>query len=123
VGADVVFECAGGSPRQGLSGSSTLTQSIDAVRSGGKIIGVSWYGEPFPVDVDLLRERSLRYLFPDISTSAHLEYTVRLVASGRIQVKPMVTHVLHGLGAVPEAFEITANKGKYQAISPAQVLL
>jgi threonine dehydrogenase-like Zn-dependent dehydrogenase len=122
VGADVVFECAGGSPRQGLAGSSTLTQSIDAVRSGGKIIGVSWYGEPFPVDVDLLRERSLRYLFPDISTSAHLEYTVRLVASGRIQVKPMVTHVLHGLGAVPEAFEITANKGKYQAISPAQVL-
>lgn len=123
VGADVVFECAGGSPRQGLSGSTTLRQSIDAVRSGGKIIGVAWYGEPFAVDVDLLRERSLRYLFPDISTSAHLEFTVRLVASGRVQVKPMITHVLHGIESVPQAFEITANKGKYQAISPAQVML
>jgi len=122
-GADVVFECAGGSPRQGLSGVKTLTQAIDAVRSGGKLIGVSWFGEPFPVDIDLLRERSLRYLFPDISTSAHLEYTVRLVASGRVQLKPMITHVLPGIESVPQAFEITANKGKYKAISPAQVML
>ena len=51
-GADVVFECAGGSPRQGLSGSKTLSQAIEAVRSGGKMIGVSWFGEPFPLDVD-----------------------------------------------------------------------
>ncbi|MEW5976480.1 MAG: alcohol dehydrogenase catalytic domain-containing protein [Acidobacteriota bacterium] len=122
-GADVVFECAGGSPRQGLSGNQTLEQAIDSVRSGGKIIGVAWYGEPFPVNIDVLRERSLRYLFPDISTSAHLEYTVRLVASGRVKVKPMITHVLSGLEAVPQAFEITANKGKYKAISPAQVML
>ena len=118
-----MFECAGGSPRQGLSGVKTLTQAIDAVRSGGKVIGVSWFGEPFPVDIDLLRERSLRYLFPDISTSAHLEYTVRLVASGRVQLKPMITHVLPGIESVPQAFEITANKGKYKAISPAQVML
>jgi threonine dehydrogenase-like Zn-dependent dehydrogenase len=122
-GADVVFECAGGSPKQGLSGSKTLAQAIDAVRSSGKIIGVSWFGEPFPVDVDLLRERSLRYLFPDISTTAHLEYTVRLVASGRVRLKPMITHVLSGIESVPQAFDITANKGKYKAISPAQVLL
>lgn len=122
-GADIVFECAGGSPRQGLSGTKTLTQAIDAVRSGGKIIGVSWFGEPFPVDIDALRERSLRYLFPDISTSAHLEYTVRLVASGRVKLKPMITHVLSGIESVPQAFEITANKGKYRAISPAQVML
>ena len=27
------------------------------------------------------------------------------------------------LEAVPEAFEITAHKGKYQAINPAQVVL
>ncbi len=122
-GADIVFECAGGSPRQGLSGSKTLAQAIDAVRSGGKIIGVSWYGEPFSVDIDLLRERSLRYLFPDISTTAHLEYTVSLVASGRVRLKPMITHVLSGIESVPQAFDITSNKGKYKAISPAQVLL
>jgi len=123
IGADVVFECAGGSPRQGLAGNRTLGQAIDAVRPGGKIVGVSWFGGPLELDIDLLRERSLRYLFPDISTRAHLELTVRLVATGRIQVKPMITHTLPGLESVPEAFEITANKGKYGALNPAQVLL
>jgi threonine dehydrogenase-like Zn-dependent dehydrogenase len=122
-GADVVFECAGGSPKQGLAGTRTLQQAIEAVRSGGKIIGVSWFGGPLPLDVDRLRERSLRYLFPDISTQAHLEHTVRLVATGRVRVQPTITHVLDGLASVPQAFEITANKGKHRAINPAQVMM
>ncbi|MBM3728115.1 MAG: zinc-binding dehydrogenase [Acidobacteria bacterium] len=122
-GADIVFECAGGSPTQGLAGTRTLTQAIDSVRSGGKIIGVSWFGSPLEVDIDLLRERSLRYLFPDISTVEHLEHTVRLAASGRVRLKPTITHVLQGIESVPQAFEITANKGRYQAINPAQVMM
>ncbi len=123
IGADVVFECAGGSPKQGLAGSATITTALDSVRSGGKIVGVSWFGAPVEFPIDLFRERSLRYVFPDISTRAHLEYTVRLVASGRVNVKPTITHVLNGLASVPQAFEITANKGKYQAINPAQVMM
>jgi threonine dehydrogenase-like Zn-dependent dehydrogenase len=122
-GADVVFECAGGSPKQGLAGHQTLLQAIDSVRSGGKIVGVSWFGGPLELNVDLLRERSLRYLFPDISTQAHLEHTVRLVTSGRVRLKPTITHVLHGIESVPEAFEITANKSQYKAINPAQVMM
>jgi len=122
-GADVVFECAGGSPKQGLAGIQTLMQSIDAVRSGGVIVGVSWFGMPIEFPVDVLRERSLRYVFPDISTLEHLEHTVRLVSTGRVRLKPAITHVLDGINSVPEAFEITANKGKYKAINPAQVVL
>lgn len=122
-GADVVFECAGGSPKQGLAGPRTLAQAIDAVRSGGKVIGVSWFGVPLEMNIDLLRERSLRYLFPDISTLAHLEHTVRLVASTRVRLKPTITHVLSGITSVPKAFEITANKAKYQAINSAQVMM
>jgi threonine dehydrogenase-like Zn-dependent dehydrogenase len=122
-GADVVFECAGGSPKQGLSGTKTLTQAIAAVRSGGKLAIVSWFGHPMELDVDSLRERSLRCLFPDISTLAHLEHTVRLVASGRIRLKPTIKHILSGIESVPKAFEITANKGKYGAINPAQVMM
>jgi threonine dehydrogenase-like Zn-dependent dehydrogenase len=122
-GADVVFECAGGSPKQGLAGHQTLLQAIEVVRSGGKLVGVSWFGGPLELNVDLLRERSLRYLFPDISTQAHLEHTVRLVATGRIQLKPTITHVLSGIESVPRAFEITANKGKHKAINPAQVMM
>ena len=122
-GADIVFECAGGSPTQGLAGTRTLTQAIDSVRSGGKIVGVSWFGAPLEVDIDLLRERSVRYLFPDISTLEHLQHTVRLVANGRVRLKPTITHVFEGIQHVPTAFEITANKGKYKAINPAQVKL
>ena len=98
-------------------------QSIDAVRSGGVIVGVSWFGAPVELPVDLLRERSLRYVFPDISTLEHLEHTVRLVSTGRVRLEPAITHVLEGIDSVPKAFEITANKGKYRAINPAQVIL
>ena len=122
-GADVVFECAGGSPKQGLAGSKTLSQATDAVRSGGKLVGVSFFGQPLEINVDLLRERSLRWVFPDISTIGHLEHTVRLVASGRVRLKPTITHVLQGIESVPKAFEITAQKGKYKAINPAQVVM
>lgn len=88
-----------------------------------RLMGVSWFGAPLELDVDLMRERSLRYLFPDISSQAHLEYTVRLVASGRISMKPTIRHVLEGIDKVPEAFEITAHKARYQAINPAQVVI
>jgi len=123
IGADVVFECAGGSPQQGLAGHQTVMQAIDAVRSGGKIVGVSFFGGPLEMNIDLMRERSLRYVFPDISTKAHLAHTVRLVASGRIRLKATITHVLRGIESVPQAFQITANKGKYRAINPAQVVM
>jgi threonine dehydrogenase-like Zn-dependent dehydrogenase len=106
-----------------LAGHQSLLQAIDAVRSGGTIVGVSWFGGPLQLNVDLLRERSLRYVFPDISTQAHLEHTVRLVASGRVRLKPTITHVLNGIESVAKAFEITANKGKYKAINPAQVMM
>ena len=120
-GANIVFECAGGSPKQGLAGTRTLLQAVDSVRSGGKLVGVSWFGAPLELDIDLLRERSIRYIFPDISTLDHLQHTVDLVASGRVRLKPTITHVLEGIESVPKAFEITANKSKYKAINPAQV--
>ena len=76
------------------------------------------------LDVDLLREQSIRCLFQDISTLGHLEHnTVRLVTFGRVQVKPTILHILFGIETVPKAFEITADKSKYNAINPAQVML
>jgi hypothetical protein len=40
-----------------------------------------------------------------------------------VRLKPTITHVLDGIESVPRAFEITANKGKFQAINPAQVMM
>ena len=75
------------------------------------------------LDVDLLREQSIRCLFQDISTLGYLEHTVRLVTSRRVQVKPTISHILFGIETVLKAFEITADKSKYNAINPAQVML
>ena len=44
-GADVVFECAGGSVKLGLAGDRALKQAMHAVRSGGKLVGISWFGD------------------------------------------------------------------------------
>ena len=116
-GADVVFECAGGSPKQGLAEVTSLMQAIDAVRSGGTIVGVSWFGAPVTLPVDLLRERSIRYVFPDISTLQHLEHTVRLVRSGRVRLKPPL-HMLRGIEKVRKHSRSQPAKGKYRAINP-----
>jgi hypothetical protein len=51
------------------------------------------------------------------------EHTASLVVSGRVHLKSTITHQFQGLESVPRAFEITANKGKYQAINLAQVVL
>jgi hypothetical protein len=37
-------------------------------------------------------------------------------------LEPTIRHVLRGIDSVPQAFEITAHKGKYGAINPAQVV-
>ena len=41
---------------------------------------------------------------------------------GRVNLRPTITYVLQGIESVAEALEITANKGKYKAINPAQVM-
>src|SRR5439155_26262628 len=100
-----------------------LAEPLEAVQSGGTLVRVSLFGASIEFAVDVARDRSVRYVFPDISTLVHLKHTVHVVSTGRVRLKPAITHVLHGIEKVPEAFEITANKGKYKAINPAQVML
>jgi len=123
LGANVVFECAGGSPKEGLSGSKTLEQSFQIVTDVGKVVQVSHFGEPIEFRPEVLRRKSIRYIFPQSSSSKLFEHVVRLVAVGQVKIKPTITHVLFGLEKVPESFEITANKGKYDAVNPAQVVV
>jgi threonine dehydrogenase-like Zn-dependent dehydrogenase len=123
LGANVVYECAAGSPREGLAGSKTLEQAIQIVTDVGKVVQVAMFGEPFAFLPDLLRRKSVRYIFPQSSSPELFEHVVRLVANGQVKIKPTITHVLAGLEKVPEAFEITGNKGKYDAVNPAQVVV
>ncbi len=126
LGADIVFECAGGSPKEGLSGSKSLEQALQIVADAGKVIQVANIGPKIEFWPDILRKKSIRYIFPHSSSSLSpllYQHTVRLVANGQVKVKPTITHVLSGLDKVPESFEITANKSKYDAVNPAQVLV
>jgi threonine dehydrogenase-like Zn-dependent dehydrogenase len=122
-GADVVFESAGGSTKQGLAGAATLKQAFKVTRDAGTVVQVAFFDGVVDLDLNQLRAQSLKYLFPAPTNRKLMEYSVQLVATKRVKPEPTITHVLHGLDKLPEAFEITANKGKYKALNPAQVVL
>jgi threonine dehydrogenase-like Zn-dependent dehydrogenase len=122
-GADVVFETAGGPPEQGLSGNTTLIQAAEMLRENGKVVGIAFDGDAAVLPYAVFRQRSIRYLFPSVLDRRLFESTVNLVASGRVDLKPMITKILDGIDKVPEAFDLTANKSRYGLINPAQVII
>ncbi|MCU0974869.1 MAG: zinc-binding dehydrogenase [Steroidobacteraceae bacterium] len=123
IGADVVFEAAGGPVEQGLSGEQTLRQAADMTRDHGKVVGIALQGEGTLLPYAHFRHRGIRYLFPSMFDRRLFETTVRLVASGRVNVRPMVTRVLTGIERVPEAFALTADKAAHGLVNPAQVVI
>ena len=122
-GADVVFETAGGPVEQGLAGDETLTQAAAMVRDAGTVVGVAFHGDGTFLPYRLFRFRGIRYLFPSLMDRRLFEDTVHLLASGAVDVKPMVTHVLPGIERVPEAFALTADKSRHGLVNPAQVVV
>jgi threonine dehydrogenase-like Zn-dependent dehydrogenase len=120
-GSDVVFECAGGPVSRGLAGNVTLIQAARMSRDEGRVVGVAFDGDAAILPYADFRFRSIQYRFPSVLTRALFEQTVALVASGQIQLRPLIYHVLDGIEALPEAFELTANKSRYGLINPAQI--
>lgn len=123
TGADVVFETAGGPVEQGLSGEQTLRQAADMVRDHGKVVGIALQGEGTLLPYAQFRHRSVRFLFPSMLDRRLFETTIRLVASGRVNVKPLVARILTGIERVPEAFALTADKAAHGLVNPAQVVI
>jgi len=124
-GAPVVFEAAGGDPEQGLAGSKTLKQAFDLVRRGGKVIQVAHPapGKELPFELQYLRKKSVQYLGPRPATSLHFSHGAYLVATKRINISSMISHILQGIESVPEAMEITEAKNLHKATNPAQVVI
>lgn len=121
LGAEVVIETAGGAPREGLSGTSTLAGASRMARDGGCVVMASIIAEPVTIDFLDPRVRSIDFRFPPHQTLVHLDHGAALIASGRVRVDEYITHRVSGLERVPEAFEITANKARYGALWPCQV--
>lgn len=123
IGADVVFEAAGGSPEAGLAGSKTLLQAFQMVRPGGRVVQIAFQNAPVTLNINSLRGKGIEYVMPQQPSARLVNHTVNLVAARRFQLAPLITHVLDGLDKVPQAFEMTANKGKFNIINPAQVVV
>jgi threonine dehydrogenase-like Zn-dependent dehydrogenase len=127
VGADVVFETAGGSPGVGLAGTDTLDLAARCARRGGRIVAVSVLERHAMAPLGLLRERAISLLHPRSGAGGYspaasvFEYALSLVARGDVDVESLVTHRLSGVDRIPEALAITRDKGVHGAINPAQV--
>jgi threonine dehydrogenase-like Zn-dependent dehydrogenase len=123
LGADIVFECASGNPKLDLSGTKTISQAIESTRAKGKMVLVSIPQPGAVIETGPLTWRGIDYRGMETFTKEQLNWAVRLVETKRVQLAPLVTHILEGIEKIPEAFEKTINKRKYGAIGPAQVII
>ena len=123
IGADIVFEAAGGNPSVGLTGDKTLHTSFDIIRNGGKVVQIAYAGPKVMLNIDRLRGKGIKYLMPVAASQRLLQHTVDLVATNRLQLKPLITHVLEGLENASQAIEMTLHKAKYKMMNPAQVVV
>jgi threonine dehydrogenase-like Zn-dependent dehydrogenase len=122
-GADVVFECAGGSTRLGLAGTKTLDHAIKVIRDSGTIVQVGQLSPGVVIDPAFVHQKGVRYVGHNYVTDKDLNYVVQLVVSKKVQLASLITHVLEGIEQVPKAFEITSDKNKYKNLLSAQVIV
>lgn len=122
-GVDIVFECAGGNPDQGLSGHITLHQAFRMVRLGGRVIQIAGLLGEVRVDPEELRRRGIKWIFLEGHGNKTLAVGAQWVASGRIDVRSLISHEVFGIKSLPKAMEITHHKEKYRATNPCQVVM
>jgi len=93
---DVVIECVG---RPGV-----LNQSIDMVRQGGTVVagGVCMQTDTIDHLAAYGKEPTVR--FPQTYTKAENQFVIEMIAAGRIDPSPMLSHQVT-LDELPDAFE------------------
>jgi L-iditol 2-dehydrogenase len=97
LGPEIVLECSGAPP--------AVRQSVELARPGGTVVwvGVGPASFEFPTLTVGLKELDVKGLFRYRHT---WPTAIELVSSGRVDVKPLVTHRF-GLQRVVDAFELT----------------
>jgi L-idonate 5-dehydrogenase len=100
-GFDVVFEASGA--RQ------ALRQAFDLVRSGATIVQIGTLGgDDVPLPANLLMVKEIKFI-GSFRYGNVFEEAIRLVSSGRIDLKPFITGVLP-LESISDAMELAADK-------------
>jgi L-iditol 2-dehydrogenase len=86
LGADIVFECSGAGP--------AVKSGIEVIRKGGKFTQVGLFGHPIEVNMDLVVTKELRIMGVFSSNWRGWHQGLRLVKQNKIQLKPVISHVL-----------------------------
>lgn len=121
IGADIVFDCAGGNPKRGLAGTVVLRQAVDAVKAEGQLMIMAHYGPSVEFPIAVMRGNGKKLIMPKFATITHLKRAAELISRGQVKIEPLVSQRLDGIEKVPEMFAITGNKGGTKTINPAQV--
>ena len=86
-GADLVVECSGSPP--------AIAQSIDLVRKWGRICAIGLTGKrPVELNWDAAMTKVITLYFNMSTAYASWDKTIAMIADGRVNVDPIITHTL-----------------------------
>ena len=122
-GADVVIECSGGPQEQGLAGSGSIERAFRMARDSGRVVVNSLIPGAVPLKINDWRIRSVSLVFPALGARRHLRLAANMAVQGRLKIDPLISHVVWGLEQAPKAFEITADKRRFGATGPCQIVV
>ena len=97
IGPDIVFETSGVS--------SLPAQAVALTRPGGTTVLVGIYGEPTGFDFSEIVLPEKTVIGTVAAGPGDMEGAVRLVASGKINVKPLISDVISLERGIPDGFE------------------
>jgi len=103
AGADVVFEAAGSE--------RAVPLALDLARRGGAVIlsGIAGASRRMFLEADLFSLKDLHVDGVFAYTTASFEQALRIIESGRLDVRPLVTHTLP-LREFEKAFDLLSNR-------------
>jgi len=103
AGADVVFEAAGSE--------AAVTLALDLARRGGAVIlsGIAGGNRRMLLESDVFSLKDLRVDGVFAYTTASFEQALRIIESGKLDVRPLVTHTLP-LREFEKAFDLLCNR-------------
>lgn len=106
-GIGLVVDCAGAT--------ISLQQGIKMLRNNGQLIRVGMGFKPLNYDINDISMRSLDIKGHQAYNSISWKNAIELLKTGKVQVKPMITHRL-GLSQWEEGFEAMASKEAIKVI-------
>ncbi|QGP92054.1 D-arabitol-phosphate dehydrogenase [Neomoorella glycerini] len=111
-GVDVVLECSGAAP--------AVNMGLELVRKRGKYTQVGLFGKPVTIDLE-------KVCYKEIKLTGSLSHSrdawirgLKLVEQGKIQLKPLITHIL-SISEWEEGFRLfSEKKGLKIILKPVQ---